>query len=51
MSLAEYKSKLLGYKRSTPKVSVTVDPTNTTNTTVPTAVDWTTKGAVNPVKN
>ena len=51
MSIAEYKSKLLGYKRTTPKVRVTVDPTNTTNTTVPAAVDWTTKGAVNAVKD
>jgi len=48
MNVAEYKAKLLGYKRTTPKtVSVSVEST----VAAPAAVDWVTAGAVNAVKN
>jgi len=49
MSLAEYKAKLLGYKRKSPKVAKV--STTVKSTAVPTSIDWTTKGAVNPVKD
>jgi len=51
MSLAEYKVVLLGYNRTTPKVSANVDITTFNVSAAPAAIDWTTLGAVNPVKN
>jgi len=49
MPLSEFKAKYLGYKAAEKK-TVNV-ATEEITTSVPTAVDWTTKGAVNPVKN
>jgi len=49
MPLSEFKAKYLGYKAAEKKsVKVTEEPITVE---VPTSVDWTTKGAVNPVKN
>jgi len=49
MNLAEYKAKLLGYKRNTPKVARV--STTVKSTAAPASIDWTTKGAVNAVKD
>jgi hypothetical protein len=40
MSLAEYKAKLLGYKRSTPKTVRNTEDLSAT--AVPASIDWTT---------
>jgi len=48
LTLKEFSSKYLGYKMTEKTVFDTED---LSGVTVPTAVDWTTKGAVNAVKN
>jgi C1A family cysteine protease len=47
----EFRAARLGYRRAPPSVVRVAAPNVSLEVTVPAAVDWTTKGAVTPVKN